>query len=207
VSRRTPPAGATRPAALACRPRQRLARGRASRPQAARPSNRDFAATQGRRPGSPAGSAPDPRWACRPAIKGPSNWPRAHSRKRECRSRLLRRAPGADRLPECEPPPTVRSAPITVAMPGRIFLETPAMGAQSIFSVSAKHVYWTVRQLGRPAARLSTSFRTVPYGPNDVQSCQGFALDVALLDRVVARRGVREYKNFPNTQFELRSKM
>ena len=87
------------------------------------------------------------------------------------------------------------------------FLETPAMGAQSIFSVSAKHVYWTVRQLGRPAARLSTSFRTVPYGPNDVQSCQGFALDVALLDRVVARRGVREYKNFPNTQFELRSKM
>jgi hypothetical protein len=121
VSRRTPPAGATRPAALACRPRQRLARGRASRPQAARPSNRDFAATQGRRPGSPAGSAPDPRWACRRAITGPSNWPRAHSRKRECRSRLLRRAPGADGLPECEPPPTVRSAPITVAMPGRIF--------------------------------------------------------------------------------------
>jgi hypothetical protein len=44
------------------------------------------------------------------------------------------------------------------------FLETPAMGAQSIFSVSAKHVYWTVRQLGRPAAgylQASVRFRTV----------------------------------------------
>jgi hypothetical protein len=36
------------------------------------------------------------------------------------------------------------------ARPGS--LETPAMRSESIFSVSAKHVYWTVRQLGRPAA-------------------------------------------------------
>ena len=57
----------------------------------------------------------------RRAKTGPSKGPRAHSRKRECRSRLLRRAPGADGLPECEPPPTTFEAPpITVAMPGRV---------------------------------------------------------------------------------------
>src|SRR3984885_3487036 len=162
VSRRTPPAGATRPAALACRPRQRLARGRASRPQAARPSNRDFAATQGRRPGSPAGSAPDPRWACRRAITGPSNWPRAHSRKRECLA-CFGELPGrtdcrnANRRPPFGAPHHGRHA-----RPDS--LETPAMGAQSIFSVSAKHVYWTVRQLGPPAAgylQASVRFRTI----------------------------------------------
>ena len=206
VSRRTPPAGATRPAALACRPRQRLARGRASRPQAARPSNRDFAATQGRRPGSPAGSAPDPRWACRRAITGPSNWPRAHSRKRECRSRLLRRAPRADGLPECEPPPTVRSAPSRSPRPAGFFGNSGDGGPIDIQRLGQACLL-DCAPTGAAGRRLSTSFRTVPYGSNDVQSCQGFALDVALLDRVVARRGVREYKNFPNTQFELRSKM
>jgi hypothetical protein len=38
---------------------------------------------------------------------------------------------------------------------------------------------------GAAGRRLSTSFRTVPYGSNGVQSCQGFTLDVVLLGRVV----------------------
>src|SRR3984885_702340 len=201
VSRRTPPAGATRPAALACRPRQRLAPGRAARPPAARAPHPAFAATP-----RPAGPPPPPGGPCRRAITGPSNWPRAHSRKRECRSRLLRRAPRADGLPECEPPPTVRSAPITVAMPGRIFWKLRRWGPVDIQRLGQACLL-DCAPTGAAGRRLSTSFRTVPYGSNDVQSCQGFALDVALLDRVVARRGVREYKNFPNTQFELRSKM
>src|ERR1700722_19921072 len=86
------------------------------------------------------------------------------------------------------------------------FLETPAMGP-SRYSASrpSMSIGLCANWGGRPQVIYKLPY--VPYGSNDVQSCQGFALDVALLDRVVARRGVREYKNFPNTQFELRSKM
>lgn len=205
MSRRTPPAGATRPAALACRPRQRLARGRASRPQAARPSNRDFAATQGRRPGSPAGSAPDPRWACRRAITGPSNWPRAHSRKRECLA-CFGELPGRTDYRNANRRPPFGAPPSRSPCPAGFFGNSSDGGPIDIQRLGQACLL-DCAPTGAAGRRLSTSFRTVPYGPNDVQSCQGFALDVALLDRVVARRGVREYKNFPNTQFELRSKM
>ena len=191
-------------------PRLQTAPKTGSRSRVATPSGAALQPRFRRNPGPApwltSGISPDPRWACRRAITGPSNWPRAHSRKRECRSRLLRRAPRADGLPECEPPPTVRSAPITVAMPGRIFWKLRRWGPVDIQRLGQACLL-DCAPTGAAGRRLSTSFRTVPYGSNDVQSCQGFALDVALLDRVVARRGVREYKNFPNTQFELRSKM
>ena len=149
-------------------PRLQTAPKTGSRSRVATPSGAALQPRFRRNPGPApwltSGISPRPAVGVSASHKGAIKLAAGHSRKRECRSRLLRRAPRADGLPECEPPPTVRSAPITVAMPGRIFLETPAMGAQSIFSVSAKHVYWTVRQLGRPAAgylQASVRFRTV----------------------------------------------
>jgi hypothetical protein len=106
-------------------PRLQTAPKTGSRSRVATPSGAALQPRFRRNPGPApwltSGISPRPAVGVSASHKGAIKLAAGHSRKRECRSRLLRRAPRADGLPECEPPPTVRSAPITVAMPGRIF--------------------------------------------------------------------------------------